>query len=77
MFSKHVYEGWAEYLKISKAIPLRVVKEVKGMMKITQTVIAEKRGPIDDKLFAVPVLVADKDLNPIKIANREVMRIKK
>ena len=53
------------------------MKEVKGMMKITQTVIAEKRGPIDDKLFAVLFLVADKDLNPIKIANREVMRIKK
>lgn len=77
LYSKHVYEGWAEYLKISKALPLKIVKEVKGMMKITQTLISEKKEHIDDRLFAVPELIADKGLNPFQIGNREIMRIKK
>jgi hypothetical protein len=77
LFSKHIYEGWAEYLKISKALPLKIVKEVNGMMKVTQTLISEKKEQIADKLFAAPDLVVDKSLNPLQIGNREIMRIKK
>ncbi len=76
LYTKHIYEAWGEYLKISKALPVKIVKSVQGMT-ITMTLIAETEEPISDQLFTVPVLVADKDLNKIKIPNREMMRIKK
>lgn len=77
LFSKHTYDGWADFLKISKALPLKIVKTTKGMMTITMTLISSKTEVIDDKLFSIPTLVPDKDLNVVKIANREIMRIKR
>lgn len=77
LFSKHTYDGWAEFLKISKALPLKIVKTTNGMMTITMTLISSKAEVIDEKLFSIPKLVPDKDLNIVKIANREIMRIKK
>ena len=46
------------------------------MMTITQTLITTKKDLIDDKLFVVPNLVSDKDLNSIKSPNREIMWLK-
>ncbi|MBN8572638.1 MAG: hypothetical protein J0M05_01890 [Candidatus Kapabacteria bacterium] len=77
LFSKHVYDGWADFLKISKALPVKIVKTTKGMMTVTMTLVTTKTEVIDEKLFSIPKLVPDKDLNLIKIANREVMRVKK
>lgn len=77
LFSKHIYDGWADFLKISNSLPLKIVKETNGMMTITMTLVSTKTEVINEKLFSTPVLVADKDLNIIKVANREVMRIKK
>jgi hypothetical protein len=77
LFSKHTYDGWADFLKISKALPLKIVKTTKGMMSVTMTLVTTRTEVIDEKLFLIPKLVPDKDLNLIKIANREVMRIKK
>jgi len=76
-FSKHVYDGWAEFLKISNALPVKIVKKTKGMMTITMTLIYSKTEVIDEKLFSIPNLIPDNDLNIVKIANRETMRIKK
>ena len=75
-FTGHIYDGWYEFLKISKSLPIKIVKIANGMMTITQTLITTKKDPIDDKLFVVPSLVSDKDLNSIKFPNREIMRFK-
>jgi len=77
LFSKHIYDGWAEFLKISNALPLKIVKTMKGMMTVTMSLISTKPEVIDEKLFLIPKLVPDKDLNIVKTANREIMRIKK
>lgn len=75
LFSKHTYDGWADFLKISKALPVKIVKTTEGIMSITMTLVAIKSEVIDEKLFLIPKLVPDKDLNMVKLANREVMRI--
>ena len=75
-YNHHIYDGWYEFLKISKSLPIKIVKTMNGMMTITQTLITTKKDPIDDKLFVVPNLVSDKDLNVIKSPNKEIMRLK-
>lgn len=76
LFANHTYDGWAEFLKISRALPVRIVKTMNGMMTVTQTLVFTKAGPVDEKLFTLPTLVPDKDLNIIKMPNGEIMRIK-
>jgi hypothetical protein len=76
-FAKHIYDGWAEYLKISNSLPLRIVKSTLGMMTHTMTLVSAKTEVIDEKIFLIPTLIPDKDLNIVKVANREIMRIKK
>jgi len=77
LFAKHTYDGWAKFLKISNSLPLKIVKTTKGMMTVTLTLVSSKIKVIDEKLFSIPKLVPDKNLNIVKIANREIMRIKK
>ena len=77
LFAKHTYDGWAGFLKIANALPIRIVKTTKGMMSLTMTLISSKTDVVDEKLFSIPKLVHDKDLNIIKVPNTEMMRIKK
>jgi hypothetical protein len=77
LFSKHVYDGWAEFLKISKSLPIKIVKKTNGVMAITMTLVASKSQSINDDLFKIPALVPDKDLNAQLTSNKEIMRIKK
>jgi hypothetical protein len=76
LYAKHVYDGWADYLSIAKALPLRIVKRVGKLSVVTMTLIAQQAGPVDDALFKLPTLAADKDLNMIKMPGSEMMRIK-
>jgi len=77
LYKNYVYDGWAGYLKIAHALPIRIVKTINGIGTITQTLINYKEEKVDDKIFYVPELVSDQSLNVIKMANRELMRIKK
>ncbi len=77
LFSTHVYDGWAEFLKISHALPVRIVKTTKGMMTVTRTLVSVKQEPVADSLFALPKLVPAPDLNVSPLPNREVMRVVK
>jgi hypothetical protein len=77
LFAKHIYDGWTEYLKISNSLPLKIIKTTKGMMTITMTLVTSKAEVVNEKIFSIPMLISDNDLNIVKIANREVMRIKK
>jgi hypothetical protein len=77
LFANHVYDAWAEYLKISKALPLRIVKSTKGEMTVTMKLVGVKEQSVQDQLFAIPTLVPDKKLNNAKTDNPIRMRIKK
>jgi hypothetical protein len=77
LFSNHIFDGWAEFLKISKALPVKIVKTTKGMMTISMTLISSSIEVVDEKIFSIPNLLTDKNLNIVKKANVEVMRIKK
>ena len=76
LFTNHIYDGWYEFLKISKSLPIKIVKIVNGMMTVTETLITSKKESIVDNLFTVPTVISDKDLNIIKSPNREIMRLK-
>jgi len=76
LYSKLVYDGWAEFLKISGgALPLRIVKKVSGMMTTVHTLISEKKEQINPALFNIPKLKADPNLP--NTPNTELMRIVK
>jgi hypothetical protein len=77
LFENHIYDGWADFLKISNSLPVKIVKSVKGLSTVTLTLIRNSEESIDPKLFEIPKLKPDKDLNLIKIGNRELFRIKK
>lgn len=77
LFENHIYDGWADFLKISKALPICIMKSTKGFGKVTFTLVSQKCETIKENLFQIPQLVPDKDLNIVKIGNRELMRIKK
>ncbi len=77
LYAPHVTEAWGDYLKIAKALPIKITKGVNGIMTVTLTMVSAEKKSIDDKLFEIPVLVKDKDLNIIKMKNSEMMRIKK
>ena len=77
LFENHIYDGWADFLKISKSLPIKIVKSVKGLATISLTLIRYTKETIAPELFEIPDLIEDKDLNQIRVSNREIMRIKK
>jgi hypothetical protein len=77
LYAKHISDGWAGYLQISHALPIRIVKTITDVGTVTLTLSSYKEEKVDENIFNIPELVPDKELNAIKIANRELMRIKK
>ncbi|GAA4304033.1 hypothetical protein GCM10023183_17100 [Nibribacter koreensis] len=77
LFSQHKYEGLADFLKMSKALPLKMEKTINGMFTVTMTLVSTQAVAIDEGIFTIPVLAPDPSLNLIKVANQEVMRIKR
>jgi len=74
-YKNHKYDGWYEYLKISKSLPIRVVKSTKGMMTVTMSLVETKLQDVDDSLFVVPNLIYDEDLNIMSSGNKVFMRV--
>ena len=77
LYENHIYDGWAEFLKISNSLPIKIVKTVNGLANVTFTLIRHSEETVDPNLFEIPKLVSDKELNIMKLPNREIMRIKK
>ena len=76
-YNGYIYDGWAGYLNISHSLPVRIVKSIDGLGTVTLTLSSYKEEIVNDKIFVIPELIPDPNLNIIKIANRELMRIKK
>ncbi len=77
LYENHKLDGWADFLKISHALPIKIVKTVKGLSEVTLTLIKHTEETIDPKLFIIPELIPDESLNIIKVGNRELYKIKK
>ena len=74
LFAQHSSEAFNEFLKISGALPVRIVRIVMGM-KITHTLVDIKAKPVSADLFKLPTLVADADLNLLNMPGIEVFRV--
>jgi hypothetical protein len=74
-YKNHKYDGWYEYLKIAKSLPIRIVKSTKGMMTVTMSLVDTKLQDVDDSLFVLPNLIYDENLNIISSGNKVFMRV--
>lgn len=75
LYSKHIYDGWYEFLLLSNSLPIKIVKKGEGIMTVIATLIDINTNKINDEIFTLPNLIVDKNLNIIKTPNREIMRI--
>ncbi|WP_422104368.1 hypothetical protein [Winogradskyella sp.] len=61
LYTNHKYDMWSEYLKLSNALPLKIVKKMDGMMTITMTLKEIKEHSVKDKIFELPKLELSKE----------------
>lgn len=76
IFTRHSSEGWSGFLNKSKSLPFGIRKDVMGMSMV-QTLTASKAEEVSPDLFAVPALISDETLNPMKIPGIKVKRVRK
>ena len=74
LYSKYIYEGWAEFVKISGALPLKIVRTTKGVMSISMTMIKIEQTSVSDNIFTIPSLSYDQDLNALPMPNKKFYR---
>ena len=71
LYKNHIYDGWFGFLKISKSLPFKIVKKQMGMtMTLNLTNISET--PIEDKIFKLPKMKIDKDMNVFAQKNQTI-----
>ncbi|MDH7913039.1 hypothetical protein [Winogradskyella sp. SYSU M77433] len=56
LYSNHKYDMWSEFLKLSNALPLKIVKIIPNMMTITMTLNKIDEHSVNDKVFKLPKL---------------------
>lgn len=61
LYSNHKYDMWSEYLKLSNALPLKIVKKIGEIMTITMTLKEIKEHSVNDKIFQLPELELSKE----------------
>ncbi len=71
LFSKHVYDGWAEFTKLSGCLPIKIVKTTKGIMSVSMTMVSSKAFKADDKIFTIPTLTKSAELNLVPMPNKQ------
>jgi len=75
-FKGHIYDGFYEFLKLSKSLPIMIIKEISGMMTTTISLIDSSEKKIDDSFFQIPELIEDEELNSLNIGTGKMMKIK-
>ena len=76
LYKNHKYDMWFEYLKISNALPLRIVKKTAGMMTLTMDLIDLKEHNIDITEFDLPKMKLDKKMSKYVPKNQTVYKVK-
>jgi hypothetical protein len=77
LFSRHTLEGWSDYVKRSKSLPLGIRRRNIGGIELIQTLAGYKSETVDPKLFILPPLEKDASLNPFRMPGVEVRRVRK
>ena len=76
LFSKHTADGLADFIRMSKSLPVQIVKNAMGL-DLIQTLMASQQEEINSDLFSIPTLVSDSTLSVMKLPGVEIMRVKK
>lgn len=76
LYKNHKYDMWFEYLKISNALPLRIVKKTAGMMTLTMDLIDLKETNIGITKFDLPKMKLDKEMSKYVPKNQTVYKVK-
>ncbi len=76
LYSKHNYDGWAEYMKLAGSLPLKIVKSNKAI-SISMTMVKMTTMTISDGIFTIPSLTYDKDLNAVQLPNKKYYKFKR
>lgn len=76
-YKSHIYDGFYEYLKLSKAYPVVIVKEAGGVMTVTMSLEYFTKENISNTIFDVPQLFEDEELEVLSSPMGKLMRIKK
>ncbi len=73
LFVNHSCDGWFEFLKISKSLPLRIDKTMTGSITIRLIMKEYKEEKIEDNIFFIPNLIFYSNIAP----GRKAMTIKR
>lgn len=76
-FKGHIYDGFYEFLKLSKSLPIEIYKKTNDIIKVRLTLIESSNEQIDYSLFEVPELIEDESLNSFNTGAGKFMKIKK
>jgi hypothetical protein len=71
LYKNHIYDGWYEFLKISKSLPFKIVKRQMGMT-MTLKLINISETPIEDNIFKLPKMKIDKKMNEFSQKNQTI-----
>jgi hypothetical protein len=64
LFKDYNYDQWFNYLKISKALPLKIEKEINDFCKTTYTLETyDEKAEIDNSIFEIPKMKLNKELS--------------
>ncbi len=74
LYKGHTYNRWYEFLKISNALPLRIVKNTLGM-SVIMDVVKIDTTEIDMKLFDIPKINLNKEMSRSVPENQKVYYI--
>ncbi len=72
LFTNYNYDMWYGFLKISNALPLKIVKKVNGFMTTTMTLSSYKEKEINNKIFQLPKMHKDIELSSYGLSHQEV-----
>jgi hypothetical protein len=75
-FKGHIYDGFYEFLKLSKSFPIEVYKKTANMLTIRLTLIDFREHKIEESLFQIPELIEDEELNSLNFGTDKIMKIK-
>ena len=75
-FKGHIYDGFYEFLKISKSFPIIIIKHAGKVMTTTASLVEVSEQEINDTLFKIPELIEDDELISIDFGAGKMMRVK-
>lgn len=75
-YKGHIYDGFYEYLKLSEAYPIVIVREAGLTITITMSMVSFIEEKVSSDIFEVPQLKEDQELDVLNSPMGKVMRIK-